>query len=65
MRKYEITYNVLQHIQENYHDVLEPDQIIAISDVIASKWDYGAMAETIEDYVSIYRTDILKQTNEN
>lgn len=63
MKKYAITYDVLQHVQENYHDVLEPDQIIEISDVIVHKFDYTQLVDTIDDYVDVYRTDILKQSN--
>ena len=62
MSKYKITYDVLQHVQDNYHDVLEPEQIIEISDVITRKFDYTQLVDTIDDYVDIYRTDFLKQS---
>lgn len=62
MPRYKLTYDVLQHVQENYHDVLEPEQIIEISDVIVRKFDYTQLVDTIDDYVDIYRTDLLKQS---
>lgn len=62
MSKYKITYDVLQHVQDSYHDVLEPEQIIEISDVIVRKFDYTQLVDTIDDYVDIYRTDIIKQS---